>query len=189
MQEAQVGWDPGLEYRLPLVFRIFIFYLLVILIISITRFCKLGWRLWHIRQMKIREEHAPEDLARSALSGQRLSRQSLVTPVDLAAIEFKLLWSQCRDTVDSTKRFVPLTLVYLGFVAFKYAAETSRMITEQKFVGFGLTYGALSELCVVIALGMLICLMILAPAIYFEGALARRATQWEYLLARQHETK
>jgi hypothetical protein len=47
MQEApQVGWDPSINYHLPLAAKLFVLYLLVVVAISLVKYAGLLRQFW-----------------------------------------------------------------------------------------------------------------------------------------------
>lgn len=85
MQETGVGWDPMYEGRLPWFSKVFVLYLLLLLLLSAFRAITLVRRLWSLQEIQ-QEDPRAED-------------------------RFQVLWEFCQAKLDSIKQLSMLTFL------------------------------------------------------------------------------
>ncbi len=213
MQEtASGGWEPITNCYRPLSWgaRLFLLYVIVPICIGVTRAITLAWRVVPSpggERVPIRDANKTvEQLASAALNGRLTGEDppdgegkptlSFGTDVGTATMrkldrvdtEFSYQWERCLATAKATKRLARLTLlISFGITAWE-GSNTLHGFTLHRLSLAGLSAGdvfeGLSEVFVLLAVGLLVSTFLYFIGGLFEGLLARRRTNWNYLRAR-----
>ena len=184
------------EYRPPWEEKLFVLYLLVIVVLAIIRSVSVGRQLWWFsksrRVIPVRlgsDDPASDSLAKAALAnrlsrGPRLEVQSegnADSQLQLrreADRRFKYAWEICAEKIESTRRNVRLA-VLLSVLLLAWNAERLCMsITTTKLFGIAAVSGTLVEMFDLFSLGVLVSAILYAVFGVFDSALARRKIAW-----------
>jgi hypothetical protein len=197
MQEtSQIGWDPmSIEYRPPWEHKIFVLYLILIVVVSLVKSASLTRQLWSIARVPLSKYGSAKErgrlLAASALSNglpkqvsERDSGEGIAAPVlQEAESKFLVLWEACSAKVQSMKRLVVLTFLASLLVA-AYRARTMLVLFFEKEFGVAAFSGGMGEVLMFFALGVLVCTVLYAACGFYEGVLQRRRESWNRLCER-----
>jgi hypothetical protein len=176
--EAIVGWDPNTCCReIGWMGRIYILYLFFILCLALARSIKVGWQLWGYWSTS----SSPFRDLRQATLELVSSTPTQVSDKLLRAFDHQ--WKICTHNVKSMKRTVILTGIYAGAMAAGGLSNVFREISYAKATGWGAIGGGVSEVVVMLSLGLSVCVIIYAVAIFLEGRLESRKIRWEYKFA------
>jgi hypothetical protein len=155
MQETTVGWNPMYESRLPWFTKVFVVYLLLVLFASVFRAIRL---MWHLRGLRKMEQEIPSP---------PMFRFQL------------LLWETSYAKTASIKNLSVLTFLLTLLV---FAWSTTRIllgVTMEKVTGVGFLAGAMAEVLTTFSLGILVCAVLYAFAIFYEAALMRHQMRFD----------
>lgn len=149
MQETTIGWEPLYESHLPWFTKVFVAYLVLVLLLSAARATGLIRRLRALR--KLEQETATELTSKS-----------------------RLFWeSLCAKTAE-IKSLSILTWL-LSLLVFAWSTTQIMLgITREKSTGVAFLAGSMAEVLTVFSLGVLVCTVLYALAMFFETVLARR---------------
>jgi F0F1-type ATP synthase membrane subunit a len=145
MQETGVGWDPAYEGHLSWFTKMFALYLALALLVSAFRAISLMRQLW-----------LPEKTQREPSE------------------RFRLTHELCQAKTASIKKLSTLTLLLSLLVLAWSITNILQGAALQKVTGTAFLAGALAETLTTFSLGLLVCTMLYALAIFYEGVLARR---------------
>jgi len=194
---------------MPWEFKLFVVYLLSAVGVSAVRSVSLARQLWwSSKERRIlptglgSNDPGADVLTTSALTNRLsnhpafpVSSQSGVLPdnshnlsssrvLEEANRRFLYAWEMCAARIASMKRLALLTLLLSVLVfshsAVKLLAETS----SRKMAGIAFVAGNMAEGLAMFALGILVCIVIYAVCVAYEGALMRRRAAWNYYYAR-----
>jgi hypothetical protein len=155
MQEGSVGWDPiSVDHQLPWQSKLFLLYLLIMIVMSILRLGGLIRQLWWPRA---------DSSKHSSAAGR-------------SGPEFRPLgaWDACSYKIEAMKRSVLLTFLLSVLVAADQTRTMLSTFADQKVTGPAAFCGGMTEVLTVFAVGILVCAAIYAVSTFCEGVLARR---------------
>ena len=142
MQESTtIDWHPMYEGQLTWSTRLFVIYLVVILLVFCFRAIRM---LWHLRGLR--------------KAGQE-------------ANSFWLAWDSSHARTVSIKNWSALTFLLSFFVSAWSMIGTLRGISMQKVTGTVFLAGATAEVLTVFCFGMLVCVVLYAFAFFYETLL------------------
>ncbi len=147
IQDAQVGWDPAYEHHAPLGTKLFFLYLLFVIAIWVVRSVSVIRQLW-------------------LLKGQIAKPES--------AIDFSQVRGACAAKVRAMRRSAVLTLFVSVFTTAWHASETFMGFSVEKVTAPAFVWGSMAEIARDFTIGILVCVVIYAVAVLFEGILVRR---------------
>lgn len=148
MQESTtIQWDPMYEGQLPWPTRLFVIYLVVVLIVFCVRATRILWLL-----------------------------RSLRKPTQEANV-FQLAWDSCHTTIVSMKNWSALIFLLSFLLSSWSLTETLRGISVQKVTGTAFLAGATAEVLMTFCFGMLVCTILYAFAFFCETLLVRCKSQ------------
>jgi len=148
MQEGTpVQWDPIIyEGHLPWYTRLFVIYLVVMLLVACFR--GIGM-IWHLRSLR---KGAPE------ANGSWLA------------------WDLCHARTLSMKNWSAMTFLFSFFVSSWTLADTLHGISMEKVTATTFLAGATGEALTTFCFGMLVCAILYAVAFFYENLLMRYKT-------------
>lgn len=150
LQESDtVTFDPQFLYPNPPWYeKLFVFYLLFMLLVLVARGLQLFWHLVRLR---------------------RLQKEGAAT-----APRFRALWLAANAHADSLRRFSVLTIVFvLADLSLAAADILARVATEKVAGTRWLSVDAAQQLRISAA-GLLVCAALYATSFFFHGRLVRR---------------
>ena len=155
MQEAAgPQWDPiSINHVAPWEIRLFVVYLLFVLVFFLVRVTQLGWFLW-----------------RSRKSGSPLPGSEVALGATAAFLQ-DLALASIRSV--SLKRSAVLTTLLSLAVSAEQAATLMRSISVEKVFGPAAFAGSGSEMLSALALGIGVCVVLYAAFAMFDGKLSR----------------
>jgi hypothetical protein len=149
----EVGWDPMYEGQLPWFTKVFVIYLALVLLVSAFRAINL---LWRIRWLQKTQKGIPNQVAASISS-----------------------WESRYAKVASIKNLSMLTfLLCVLFLAWS-TTQVLLGIAVQKVTGSAFLAGAMVEVLTTFSLGIFVCAVLYAVAMFCEGALARQKARFD----------
>ena len=152
-EDTQIGWDPiSINYHLPWGSRLFILYLLAVVIVSVVKSISVLRTLWFSKRGSLGQS-GPEE-------------------------EFVQAWESCSNRVQSMKRWIFVTLFWTVLVALMLLRNNFVIVAEQKRIWPGAFYGFTAEMLAIVALGILVCAVLYTACVFYEGALERRKESW-----------
>ena len=149
MQETGLGWDPMYEGQLPWFEKAFVIYLVVVLLVSISRVISLMWRM---REFQKIEQGNPDELT---------SR-------------FQFLWESCLAKVASVKSLSVLTILFSLLVFSWNTTILLQGMTMEKVTGAVFLAGTMAVAFTNFSLGILVCAVLYILANFCEVILVRR---------------
>ena len=148
MQEGTtMQWNPMYEGQLPWSTRLFVFYLLVVLLVCCFRASRIFWQLRNLRK------------GTHTANGFRHARDS------------------CHARMVSIKNWAAMTFLLSFLVCSWRTAETLSGISAEKVTGTSFLAGATAEVLMTFCLGILVCSILYAVAFFCETLLARNKSQ------------
>ncbi len=186
---AELPYEPSTPERL---FILFLFFVLCFVLVRMTR---VAWRLWSPRKKKALSSYANRDvreIAKTALKGLFEiggSRSQFDNVFDMNRIEseFLFLWETHYAKVQSTKALAALTVVLSFSVAALGCVNICIGLTTEANVGAAAIGGAGRIVFALLAIGLFVSAFFYSLSLLFEGTLARRRRDWNYLRARFRE--
>lgn len=186
MQETEVGWDQMVQPSLPWYARLYILFLLVLLVSMIVRFLRIVWRTRRKLKSEIATVPSAKGCAEAALR-QTYDRALSDDPnmMDEATAEFDYLWHQLHSRVIAMTRWVRLTLLITSLVFSWQVAQTGYAISTSKYFGNAVIGPTMVELGSQIGLGIFVCTVIYVMTFHLQRVLENRRAQWNYFSVRQ----
>jgi hypothetical protein len=151
MQETGIGWDPAYEGHLSWFTKVFVLYLAMTLLVSVFRAVSLMRQLWLPRKTQ----------------GEASER-------------FQRTRELCQAKTASIKKLSTLTFLLSLLVLAWSTTKILQGAALQKVTGTAFLAGALAETLTTFSLGILVCAMLYALAIFYEGVLARRKMDFDH---------
>lgn len=149
MQEDQtVTFQPMyVDGRQPWFTQLFVLYILVVLVVFLVRFARLAVGLRKLR--RVRKESVPAAIADS-------------------------LWTNCYAKAHSFKELSTLTF-FASLLNFTwYSADVFFSVRAEKTTSLNYVLVRTADGLVALALGLIVCIVLYAAAIFFQAALRRR---------------
>ena len=156
MQDTGPQWDPmTIDHVMPWEMRLFVFYLLFVLVFFLVRAMQLSWFLWRFRK----------DLSRPSGPEQ-------TTPMsDLALASIRAV---------SLRRAAALTLLLSLTMSAEQGAKLLNSVSVEKHSSAAAVAVYTSELLTVFALGVGLCAALYAAFAIFEGRFSRLRGHMEH---------
>lgn len=153
MQES-AHWDPiTIDHVMSWEIRLFVFYVLFVLVFFMVRVTQLSWFLWTSRKQGLG----------TASGGESVMRE-------LARASIRVL---------SLKRSSALTLLLAILTSSVRGAEILRLVSMERFFGAAAMTGAGAEILTVFALGVGVGAAMYTAFAIFDGRLSRLKLQLE----------
>jgi biopolymer transport protein ExbB/TolQ len=177
-------------------------FLLVAIIVVLARIISLALQLWSFRRKREFPggdmADSTEAIAKAALKGRiqfatklsdadKINGQAILFKVDCIDARFIYYWETCHARVQSTKTLAVLTVILSFFVAAMDCANIFSGLRHAENVPITAMAGGLLEIFMFLAIGLFISAFFYAASRLFEGTLARRRRDWNYLKARFRE--
>jgi hypothetical protein len=169
MQETGVRGEPIYEGHLPWFTKVFVLYLAPVLFMSVLRAISLMRRL---RRLPKAQKEAPTH------QGSASSRTS--SRPEGAGGGFQALWEFCYIKLALIKNLSLLTFL-LSLLLFAWS--TTRILqgaAVQKVTGSAFLADAMAEVLTTFSLGIIVCAVLYAFAIFYEAVLARRKVEIDH---------
>jgi hypothetical protein len=199
VQETPVGWDPiSVNHHLPWGARLFVLYLIVVLIISLVRSVSIMRMLWwraprgkfslegpdSERKTDMLVDFALANRLPDDATSSKGNAVDLLVTVRRAGGRFLYLWEKCFGKVASLKKLAILTFFFAFLTLASSLATVLKEIAAWKAVGIGFLAGNAAEEVGLFALGIFACAELYALWAIWEGLLARRKAAWNYFCAK-----
>ncbi len=192
MQEETVQWDPMMEHRLSWGAKLFVLYLLAVLVVSIVKAINLATQLWRFRPRVPKEVsndiEKAEFLAAAAIGARHLAEPvyKALAAGNLAVLqqandEFHYIWAMCAAKTESIKRISRLTLLLSVLALAQGGIRALKEISMSKTFGPAILTGSAAEMLESPATGLLVCAVLYSLVCLFEGTLMHRRARWNYL--------
>lgn len=202
MLEGMVGWDLISLYKhMAGNERVFILYLMLILVFSLVRSLRLGWKLWLFsptgRVLSDQRKPDASDLLAAIALANKLPNKDKTTEtpwqvVEIARPRFEYLWEQSVTRVAAMKNFAVLSLILSGLVlSYDFMRFLTFMQIERPLGDLDVAGGP-AELLAPLVLGFAVAAVLYALSSFYAGALARRKAAWNLFVARvsdQHKVE
>jgi hypothetical protein len=182
--------------------RLLNLFLLVAVIVVLARIISLVLQLWSFR----RKKEFPggdmadntETIAKAALKGRiqfatklsgadKINGQAILFKVDCIEARFVYFWETCYAKVQSTKTLAGLAVILSFFVAAMDCTNIFAGLRDEENMPIAAMAGGLREIFLFLAIGLFVSAFFYAVSRLFEGTLARRRRNWNYLKARFRE--
>jgi hypothetical protein len=192
MQEETVQWNPMMEHRLSWGAKLFVLYLLAVLVISLLKAVSLATQLWRFRS-RLPKEASNDSEKAELLAAAAIGARHLAEPVykalaagNLAVLkqannEFHYMWAMSAAKAESIKRISRLTLFLSVLALAQGTIGALKEISMPKIFGPALLAGSASETLELLAMGLFVCAVLYSVFSLFEGTLTRRCARWDYL--------
>jgi hypothetical protein len=178
--------------------RLFIICLFVAVCVTLVRITRLALQLWSFRRKRESLGGNTDDnyevIAKAALKGrieraanlsnrtEIIDKQDILFKVDCIEARFLYLWETCYAKVQSIKALALVTvLLSVCIASFGVFDFLSNLVIDAQ-IGIGM-----SPWLLLMATGLFISAFLYASSFWFQGTLARRRTEWNYLKARLRE--
>jgi hypothetical protein len=162
MQDQQVGWDPiAINHQIPWQSRLFLLYLLFVIVISLIRTASLMRSLWLLRSLSSPEKGGPDH---SELSSRLLG-----------------IYDACSAKVRSIERSVVLTFLLAVLTAADQTRAVLASVALEKYTSLFYLSASAAEVLTVFVIGVLVCALLYALCDLFQGTLTRRRARWKAL--------
>jgi small-conductance mechanosensitive channel len=169
MQGIGVQYDPMYENHLLWSTRVFVLYLALVLLVSAFRAGSLIRRLAWLRKI---QADAPAQL--------RDENPITSSGPQAAEARFQFVWESCHAAVDSIRKLSMLTLLISLLVLAWGMKTTTQEVAVQKVLALGFLGGSIAQTLTTFFLGILVCVVLYAFTIFYEGTLARRKMDSEH---------
>jgi len=201
--QGEVGWDPSsIRYIVPWQTRLFVLYLLVVLVVVVWKSVALVWQLWFFSinrrdSFKNRkgEGQREEDIVSAALADRLQQLELKSGEADFLALlrkgerRFQYLWQTCWAGVMSLKRLVVLTFLLALLAFLSKLGNDLTLFSSQKLAGIGLIGGSIVEALVLLEIGVIVCAVLYLVCGFFEAVLVRRKAAWDYAFTKARAGK
>ena len=162
--QDQVGWDPiAINRQMPWQSRLFLFYLLFVIGVSLVRTASMVRHLWLLRSL-------------SSLESRRTDESEPGT-------KFFRLYDACSAKLRSMERSVVLTFLLCVLMAADQTRAMLAGVALEKYTGIAYLSSSIAEVLAVFSIGVLVCTMLYAFCDFVQGALTRRRAAWKASLA------
>jgi hypothetical protein len=197
MQEGEVGWDPiSISYHPPVALRLFVFYVLIVLLVSLVKSLRLSSHLWLFPNRKrtlwknSNEKQLPGSMAPAALARNfreilktDLRQANLLSRLRQAEAEFLYVWQLYVVRAESIKKLCVLTILVAVWVSLILGIQTLTSIGYQKVASLALVSGSIIENLTSLEIGVFAAVVLYAQYFVLERALGRRKATWDYVLS------
>jgi hypothetical protein len=178
---------------------LFVIFLFIAVCIVLARIFELVSRLWSFRKKReLLGDNITDDaevIGKAALKGRirfaaKLSTAdiidgpSILFKVDCIEARFLYFWKTCYAKVKSVKALAGLTAILSFSAAAFNCANICVGIRGEETVPVYAVAGAGWAMFIHLAIGLLVSAFFYAVSLLFEGTLARRRRDWDYLKAR-----
>lgn len=163
MQETDVGWDPMYEGHLPWFPKVFLVYLAVVFLLSLFRTLSLTWRLHRLQKTQ----------AQVSAQAAAASPKTPLHPED-ARGSFQFSWEYCYAKVAMMKNLSMLTFLMSVLVSALWTTEILKGAAMEKVTGSAFLAGAMAEVLTTFSVGIAVCAVLYALAMFCEGRVVRR---------------
>jgi hypothetical protein len=151
-EEMTVQFQPIYEGHTSWFQRLFIIYLLSVLLITVFRSVRLIWRVRKLRRQKS-----------SASSG--------------SSSEFLPRWDSCQRDTESMKKFSHLTLLLSLLVLAMGSINVLAGVSTAKAPSVPYTAGYMADAITPFSVGIGVCIVLYCCAMFFDALLARRKSK------------
>jgi hypothetical protein len=196
MQEVTVQWAPPTDvHRLGGAGKLFVLYLLIVVLISVAKSIRLGAQFWRLKRSSAGAGNLDEKanlLAKSAMGG-RSSVDSAYKELGVAEGHLKLLhhanakfrnlYEMASEETTSVKRLAGLTLLLAVLAMIIDARSTLEEIMKFKLDGIGFLSASAADALIPLEFGLIICALLYLMFHLFEGTLMRRRANWNCFYA------
>jgi hypothetical protein len=194
MQVGIVGWDLISLYKhMAGSDRVFILYLMLILVFSLVRSLRLAWKLWLFspagRVSSDQRKPDASDLLAAIALANKLPNNDKATEepwqvVESARPRFEYLWEQSVTRVAAMRDFAVLTLIFSGLVLSYDVMRYLTAIQIERPLGDADVAGGPAEMLVPLVLGFAVSAVLYVLSSFHSGALARRRAVWNLFVAK-----
>jgi hypothetical protein len=174
--------------------KLFLLFLLIAVCFALARAIQLARKLWAFSQKKefLNDETTViELLVNAALKGRlnssfkssgsdEIDRESALFRVDCVETRFLHLWETCYARVQSIRTLTFLTAILSSFVALMGILSFFNALNLSSLVDIS---GGIHGELMILAAGFLVSAFFYVLSQRFEGTLARRRRDWNYLKA------
>jgi hypothetical protein len=160
MQNQSVGLDPiVIDHQIPWQSRLFLVYLLFLIVISVIRTASLVRNLWLLGSLSSREKGGPDHTQlRTTFLG---------------------VYDTCSAKVRSIERSVVLTFLLCVLTAADQTRAVLASVAVEKHTSSVLLSASAAEVLTVFVIGVLVCASLYALCDFCQGTLSRRRVRWK----------
>jgi hypothetical protein len=194
MQDGQVGWDLISVYRhMSREEKIFVLYLVLVLVFSLLRSWKLARELWFFSRERRGSSHQPNlgaaDLLATRAMANKIARakhladespETYLQIVEGARPRFDYLGEHSAAKIVGMRDLSILTLILSGLVS---SYDLMKVIAIWPIPSCGDCSGGPAELLVPFVLGLAVSSVLYVVSNLFAGTLAQRRAEWNLFVA------
>jgi hypothetical protein len=186
-------WDLWIEP--PAMVRLLSIFVFLAVCVVLVRIIRLAWRLLSVRrsgELFSDETNTIDEMAEAVLKGLFKREPTICKNENLSKVKridtkFRYLWETCSVMNQSTRKLAFLVAILSFPVAVLGCINICDVVRAEEEVGGAAVAGNLAEVLMYLADGLFVSSFFYVISYVFEGILARRRRDWNYLKVRFQE--